>query len=357
MPIKELSLPEQIDILKRLENEEEIYDKQLAYHKGDTFKLKHKFHINTELDPQRDMRNALVQKPTIKAIEKISDGINKILPESIIDELIKEIKPDLDSVKDEPKIIVDTDTSDNIKSAINEDIIKKNHFPSLSEIDSKEIESVIQEVSNYNRQVLGPKLASLSRAGLKNNDEYNNIKAEIGELKKYRSILEQKLENESFVGTGIRAKGSKNLIKFGKYYARVKDLDRNMLCIRRKNNSVVFDMKISEGVKKILFKKYEPQKYHYTDDDFKTLKEIVDKTGYESKKLSRIQNKTSGQSLFLSINDAKTRLLHCIGELKAGNNNNDIKNELISIADLLLKHQNISKEEYRNVCTFVNKSN
>jgi len=54
-----------------------------------------------------------------------------------------------------------------------------------------------------------------------------------------------------------------------------------------------------------------------------------------------------------TLKEAQQRMLHCIGELKAGNNNTEIKNELVSIADLLLKHGKLDKNEFRAIQHFI----
>ena len=356
MPIKELSLDEQIKLIKKLDEEEKEYDKNAALFSGDTYTLKNKYGINTDLDPLTSIQNTFTQRPTVKAIEKLNHNLVKIKPENFLKQFIEEIKPEL-KIKEEPqspkKEIIDPNPDNEEEDfGIDEAIIKKNNFPLISEIDQDDYEGIIQKISIYNRQKMGTKLASLSRNGLKNSDEYNQIKSEIEELKKYRTILEKKLEE--FSGYGLTKPIPKNLIKFGRYYARKKDLDSNTLCIRKKNNSLVFNMKITDGVKHLLFKNYDPKKYKFTDEDLETYNKICDKTGYSPKKHSKLNNIINGTSLFLSINDAKSRLINCLGEIRAGNNNKIIKNDIVSIADLLLKHKNISDEEYKNLHNYIN---
>ena len=142
---------------------------------------------------------------------------------------------------------------------------------------------------------------------------------------------------------------------FGRFYARIDDLHNNFLKIRKKNKSIVFDMPITEGVKNLILKKYEPNKYIYSDEDLKTFKEISQRTGFQIKPNSKLNKHLAitGGKLMTTLEEAQQRMLHCIGELKAGNNNTEIKNELVSIADLLLKHGKLDKKEFQVIQHFI----
>ena len=74
-------------------------------------------------------------------------------------------------------------------------------------------------------------------------------------------------------------------------------------------------------MKNLILRRYEPNKFHYTEDDYKTFQQICHLTGYKPKTHSKLYNKIEGRSaIFTTIKDAQQRLLHCIGEIKAGNN-------------------------------------
>ena len=65
MPIKELSANEQIRILKDLDLQEKIYDKNLSLVKGDLYSLKYKHNMEIEPEPFSMIQETFKQQPTI----------------------------------------------------------------------------------------------------------------------------------------------------------------------------------------------------------------------------------------------------------------------------------------------------
>jgi hypothetical protein len=359
MPIKELSVTDQIKILEKLDNEQNRYDKNMALAKHDLYALKHKFSVNTEPSPLTAIQSTINQRPTTEAIQNLQKSIREIVskkkqpvskPQSISPSPSPYIAPKLEfesPVKPEDEIEDDTVLlqDDNDEQDI-ETVIRSHKFPTIDQIKEEDIEEVVESLKSYNKNVLGARLATLTRAGHKDSEDYSKLKRDVEILRNFRKELESKQ-----VGQGLNKTLPKKLGRFGRFYIRKDDLHNGWLRVRRKNQTKVMDVQLSEGVRNLILKRYEPKKYKYSEEDYRKFKEICDQTGYRPKIYSKLHTYLGG-SFFVTLKEAQQRLLNCLGEIKAGNTNVEVKNELVSIADLLLKHDKITKEEYKAIVTF-----
>ena len=79
MPLKELSLSEQIEILRKLDDEEKLYEKNVALASHDTYALKHKYNVLKEPEPISSIYSAISQQPTVEAIKKLDQTKKKCI--------------------------------------------------------------------------------------------------------------------------------------------------------------------------------------------------------------------------------------------------------------------------------------
>lgn len=240
----------------------------------------------------------------------------------------------LEPIEEETKII-DEDVFDRAA-------VKRHGFPALNEITSNkhDIASVISDISDYNKRKMAPKLAAMTRQGLKDSPEYQTMQSDCRELVKYKRFLQdmQQPNDTNQIGSG--------LMKIGKYYAYTRDLRNGSLKLRHKNKSKIEgvpDQNITEGVKQLLLKRYNP-KFPYTDEDYTKYQDICLKTGLRCKPHSKKIN-----IWFSNLRDIQKRFLEIVGEIKAGNNNVELKNELSGISDILLKNNKMTKDEYGSI--------
>ena len=140
-------------------------------------------------------------------------------------------------------------------------------------------------------------------------------------------------------------------IKIGKYYADANALKRGLLKIRKKNKSKVKgmdDIVIGDGLKQLLLRKRFNPKVTYSLDDLRKYSQICALTGHTPKQQIR-------ERIYVTnIVDAQRRIVNAIGEIKAGNNNPEIGNEVVTLADFLLKHGKVTKCEYKHLMTVIN---
>ena len=339
MPLKELSISEQIRILEDLDNQEKIFDRNLSLAKGDVYSLKHKYNIDVEPQPLQMMQEVYRQQPTIDAIKSISKQLTDARP------AIPQIGlMDIDSKAKEEPISVASDEED--KDSV---VLRKHNFPTMNEVENRNLDvaDLIVKISNYNKSVLGVKLATLTRSGRKDNEEYQAIQGEVQVLKNFKARLLDNFDRQRVllerIGSGL---------KVGKYYADVGALKRGVLKLRKKNKSIikgVNDVKVTEGVKQLLLKRFNP-KVQYSEDDYKKYHEICELTGHRPKKHSRLRDKI----YVTNVLDAQKRLIHAIGEIKAGNNNPGVFNEIVDLGDFLLKQGKLTKSEYEDLIDYIN---
>jgi hypothetical protein len=437
MPIRELPIHEQISILKQLAENEKEYDKNVTLAKGDSYTLKYKYNIDTDLNPISLIQESLKQQPTIQAIQKLTpstfskskkkkdnietkkdkttmnpndasvntdpempsllhmeESSNNNVPNNPfstqipaiasstpnvkplfslgVNKAVKVISPTKNplsrsklvtapapnrasSIPDnsdattattdsaEPTLApVKEETNENSHDNINLFIIKKHGFPTPNEIKSfNDADTIISNISDYNKRKMAPRLAALSRQGLKESEEYQTMQNDCRELVKYKRFLQEnnyESDESEQLGSG--------LLKIGKFYAYREHLGNGSLKLRHKNKSKIKnipDQNISEGVKQLLLKRYNP-KFPYTDSDYRKYQEICFKTGLKCKPHSQKVN-----IWFSNLRDIQKRFLEIIGEIKAGNNNVELKNELSGISDILFNNNKITGDEYKSI--------
>ena len=307
MPLKELSASEQIRILQDLDSQEKIYDRNLSLVKGDLYSLKHKHNISIEPEPLEMIHEVYRQQPTIEAIKTVSKQLRKAqMTPSTGAPLTLEERP-----KEEPITLPPDDDKEHI-------ILRKHNFPTMKDVEDQNLDvaDLIVRISNYNKSNLGVKLATLTRSGRKDSEEYQAIQGEIQVLKNFKNRLLGNFERQRVmlerIGEGLPP-------KVGKYYVDAKSLKQGMLKLRKKNKAKIKgidDTVVTEGLKQLLFKRFNP-KASYTADDFRKYKQLCDLTGHHPKQHSQLRNKI----YVTTVVDAQTRLVNAIGELKAGNRN------------------------------------
>ena len=359
MPLKQLSLDEQIKILHDLDRQEKEYDKNLTLVKGDAYTLKHRHSVNVEPQPLEMIQEVYRQQPTIEAIKSVTKELKRKpqvanpLPKVTIPAVTQKAEP-VDPVAPIPGPVPQVETEE-------ETALRKHKIPTEREIDKNglDIAAVILSISAYNKNILGSQLAQLTRRGMKDSPEYVAIQKDVQILKEHKNNLLKNYERQRVLvenlGTGIKVNlkpNPANYIKFGRYYANINDIKKGVLKIRKKNKAKVPgipDLEITEGVKQLLLKRYDT-KGPYTEKDYALYRRICDLTGFQPKSHSKLWEKVYVTNVF----DAQKRLLNAIGELKAGNNNIEIRNEIVDLCDFLLKNNKLSQEEYKNLMSCIN---
>lgn len=362
MPIKELTTSEQIKILKDLDTQERLYDKNLSLVKGDVYTLRHKLNMDVEPEPFSMIQETFRQKPTIKAIQNVTAELQRGMKKP----RVPEIRPVIKTIpKDEP-IIPDPlpeVKQPEVKESEEDLVLKKHGFPTYDEIDGSKLEiaDIIVKVSSYNKNVLGAQLAQLTKKGMKDGTLYQSIQHEIQLLKDYKKNLLDRFENQKVLiertGLGL----PRVYMKIGRYYANKEDISQGKLKIRKKNKAKVngiADMFINEGVKHLLLKRYDPR-MDYSKEDIAQFRKICELTGLRPKKYSKLwgvlhESGMSDRIYVTNVVDAQKRLINALGEVKAGNNNLEVKNEIVSLADFLLKNRKIGEGEYKNLMSLIN---
>ena len=334
MPLKELSMDEQIRILEDLDSQEKMYDRHLSLAKGDAYSLKYKHNIDVEPEPMQMMQEMYRQQPTIEAIKSVSDQLRrKSLPPN------EGVSPP-DQLKVEPFVPEPED-----KESIT---LKKHNFPTMKEIEENNLDlaDLIVKISNYNKTFLGVKLATLTRSGRKDSDEYQAIQGDVQVLKNFRSKLLETFDRQRVL---IEKMGQG--VKIGKYYADASALQQGLLKLRKKNKSRVKgvdDIIVGEGVKLLLLRKRFKPTDTYSLEDLRKYSKICALTEHTP-------NKQIRERIYVTnIVDAQRRLVNAIGEIKAGNNNSEIVNEVVTLADFLLKHGKLTKDEYKHLMAVIN---
>ena len=252
--------------------------------------------------------------------------------------------------KDEPDVPPDPDADAEDEPEENS-VLKKHNFPTLNDVEENKLDiaTIIVSISQYNKTVLGSQLAQLTKKGLKDSPLYQSIQDEIQVLKNYKNNLLGRFDNQKVL---IEKTGA-GLLKIGRYYANKEDIKRGMLKIRKKNKAKVRGIddvtELSEGLKHLLLKRYDP-KLNYSNHDYTQYKKICDLTGLKPKKYSKVWDKI----YVTTVVDAQKRLVNAIGEMRAGNNNPEIKNEVVTLSDFLLKNHKIDREEYKNLMANIN---
>ena len=118
-----------------------------------------------------------------------------------------------------------------------------------------------------------------------------------------------------------------------------------------KNGKVVVNRKVSDELIDLVTKKYNSKKA-YSDDALKIYRQLLDRaelspSGY-SKKFKAM--KDSARKIYYKNTKELAKRLHIlIGEIEAGNNNGDIKNEAIEIIDILLEHKVIDQDHHKQL--------
>lgn len=350
MPLKELTPSEEIKILEELRKQETVYDKNLALVKGDIYSLKHTHNIDVEPKPLDLIQEVYRQHPTIEAIKAVSRDIRHASKKEPPVVVPRPVIP-APTPKEEPVVPPEPLETATVKSESGEDaLLRKHKIPTPKEIEDGKLDiaQVVVAISHYNKNVLGSQLAKLTKKGQKDSAQYQEIQNDIQFLKNYKSRLLDVFDRQRVllenIGTGV--------MKFGKYYASVADLKKGTLKIRKKNKSKVKqipDMQVSEGVKQLILKRYDPKK-SYTKQDCSHYRQICDLTGHRPKKYSKLWDRI----YVTNVHDAQQRLLNALGELKAGNTHVEVTNEIVELCDFLLKSDKLSRDEYRNLMQLIN---
>lgn len=174
---------------------------------------------------------------------------------------------------------------------------------------------------------------------------------------KYKTIIKGVDTSPGLGMTGHGVRSAKHTHKlspdgtFGALYIDVSLLHNSNQLKANKNGKTVLNRKITDDLVDILTKRYNSKKL-YSDDTLKTYKKLLQLAGLSlpdhSKKLKAI--KVGCQKIYYENRKELAKRLHILlGEIDAGNNNADIKNEAMEIIDILLKHEEIDKNQHKQL--------
>ena len=169
-----------------------------------------------------------------------------------------------------------------------------------------------------------------------------NIKR-ISYIKDYLERLKKIKTAPQHEGTGILSQRKRNAYKIsqgGSYGNLIIDLPKLMGQLRlvaHKNGSKVYDKVVDFDTIDLLTKRFNSRK-NYSNlskkvfEKLNSLSEIpIDKTSKKYKKIG------SGVEFFSDSNELMTRMELLVGEMNAGNDRNDVRNEFIEITHVLHK--------------------
>ena len=179
--------------------------------------------------------------------------------------------------------------------------------------------------------------------GKKERITYDRNKEKLSYLEDYVSRLFHVKVTPKYMGTGVLSQRKRNAYKIGQegsYGNLTIDLPKLMgqlKLVAHKNGSKVYDKVVDFDTIDLLTKRFNSRK-NYSDlskrvfEDLNSLSEIpIHKT---SKKYQKIG---SGVKFFSDSNDLMTRLELLVGEMNAGNDSTDVRDEFVEIVHMLHK--------------------
>ena len=155
-------------------------------------------------------------------------------------------------------------------------------------------------------------------------------------------------------GSGFRGKRIHKPNSEGKFGAL--NIDMSLLLSSNqlkasKNGSIVINRKVADDLVDILTKRYNSKK-SYSDNTLKIYKKLLELSELSlpshSKKLKAIKGGCK-KIYYEDTKELAERFNILLGELEAGNNNDDIMNESMEIIDILLKHKDIDKSKHEQL--------
>ena len=347
------------DTLKDVE-----YSKQDKYEEsGETFK--------PIVESQNEVRETIDEKQN-ELIKQLREGQDKIVkaieydPKKAITYEGKKL-PELDygvddddyehvvEIGDEkPSTSKSTPKVINLDKGINDDykqFLDDKGLPLPSElIGSDKINSIVKKVNDkikrsetytHERSTkTGKPLANLSK-NEKSTFERNKVQQTY--LKDYLSRLSHVKAAPQFIGTGILSQRKRNAYKIGQggsYGNLTIDLPKLMgqlKLVAHKNGSKVYDKVVDFDTIDLLTKRFNSRK-NYSDLSKKVFEKLNSLSEIPIHKTSKKYQKIgSGVKFFSDSNDLLTRMELLVGEMDAGNNSTDVRDEFIEIIHVIHK--------------------
>ena len=108
--------------------------------------------------------------------------------------------------------------------------------------------------------------------------------------------------------------------------------------------------KVPDEVIELVTKRYNSKKA-YSDDALKIYRQLLDLAelppAIHSKKFQAMKDSTR-KIYYKNTKELANRLQILLGEIEAGNNNADLKNEAMEIVDILLEHKVIDQDHHKH---------
>lgn len=155
-------------------------------------------------------------------------------------------------------------------------------------------------------------------------------------------------------GDGLRSKRNHKINSDGTFGAISIDMPMLLNSNRlkaHKNDKVVLNRKVSDDFIDLVTKRYN-SKNTYSENALRTYRQLLDlaelSLSSHSKKFKAIKDSTK-KIYYKDTKELANRLKILLGEIEAGNNNVDIKNEAMEIMDTLLEHKVIDRGSYKEL--------
>ena len=278
--------------------------------------------------------------PRLKAIQDIK-------PPTLYDigNVIRQAVPPTAILPAEPRIIygdLDAGIDKEIIKSYTPDVLGKYYIDELplpSQLVSEYSHGDIREYQDTVANLLKDLGRQKGTARRQHKDEtYDLLSQHINALRAYHSRIKSITGNLEVLGSGK--------ITYGKYQINKKKLGKGILSISYPNGKKVNsypNMKISDGVKKVLLNNKINKKYDLSDSEKEFLRNVIDKSEAEVSK-----SKTKAV-----CNKTWDRMAVLLGEIHAGNTSDIVKNELADIAHHFYKKHELDKPKYSKILALI----
>ena len=172
---------------------------------------------------------------------------------------------------------------------------------------------------------------------------YDHNKIQQSYLKDYLSRLKNVKDAHKYMGTSVLTQRKRNAYRIaqgGSYGNLIIDLPKLMgqlKLVAHKNGSNVYDKVVDFDTIDLFTKRFNSRK-NYSNLSKKVFEELNSLSEIPIHKTSKKYQKIgSGVKFFSDPNDLLTRMELLVGEMNAGNDSNDVRNEFIEIAHVLHK--------------------